>query len=625
MSNLIITRPPEFLDPWFIEIEQVWDEIEGSVNDIETRLTTAETTLSTSVVTTVHKSGDPSITGDITLTAGTNVVLTQTGNNITIASQPLTAANTSFTPAGNISSTDVQAALQELDSEKAASSHTHVASDITDFDEAAQDALDLAFSAGTHDGVSVTYNDGSDSFDFANTDKGSDAVTNHEAFVDPHANYLLVDGSKSLSGNWAVDALVTIDGRDLSIDGGNLDSHLDGSAGRHDASEIDVEGTYANIAGTPTDLESTISAIDSAISGISSDSLTSTTSTTVFIDSDDNSTTESFTVYHNTATANPGDELFQVRENGEVEIFGGPLIGGSSPFEFQSKETDGASAVGFLFDTQNLLSTDGSKIIAVDNNSVAVLDIRNGDSLIATPSNLFNLYDTAGNLSLQYSADEDSLFAGESGTFSISTSDDYTYSAGYSDTFLSLGISSFDVNTNYQQTTLASLGCQSSGSGSSAGLAADDTYISANQPSSGLQNTKMGTVDTELLLRQVDGSNPDSAILQIKESTNTKFGITKNGGLIINRTAVAVSSDSSQETIIGVTNTAAARTITLKSNDCRVGRIIIIKDESGGAGTNNITIDTEGSETIDGVASVDITVDYGCLRLYSNGNHWFSI
>jgi hypothetical protein len=35
------------------------------------------------------------------------------------------------TPAGNLSSTDVQAALQELDSEKAASAHTHAASAVT--------------------------------------------------------------------------------------------------------------------------------------------------------------------------------------------------------------------------------------------------------------------------------------------------------------------------------------------------------------------------------------------------------------------------------------------------------------------------------------------------------------
>lgn len=42
------------------------------------------------------------------------------------------ASEVPFTPAGNLASTDVQAALQELDTEKAAASHTHVLADVTD-------------------------------------------------------------------------------------------------------------------------------------------------------------------------------------------------------------------------------------------------------------------------------------------------------------------------------------------------------------------------------------------------------------------------------------------------------------------------------------------------------------
>jgi hypothetical protein len=43
---------------------------------------------------------------------------------------------------------------------------------------------------------------------------------------------------------------------------GLIDTHIDGGVNKHDASEVDVEGTYANISGTPTDLESTISALN---------------------------------------------------------------------------------------------------------------------------------------------------------------------------------------------------------------------------------------------------------------------------------------------------------------------------------------------------------------------------
>ena len=74
-----------------------------------------------------------------------------------------------------------------------------------------------------------------------------------------------------------------------------------------------------------------------------------------------------------------------------------------------------------------------------------------------------------------------------------------------------------------------------------------------------------------------------------------------------------------------VSDTSAARTLTISSVDILdTDREFIIKDESGGAGTNNITIDTEGSETIDGAASVIITVDFGVVRLYSDGTNLFS-
>jgi hypothetical protein len=89
------------------------------------------------------------------------------------------------------------------------------------------------------------------------------------------------------------------------------------------------------------------------------------------------------------------------------------------------------------------------------------------------------------------------------------------------------------------------------------------------------------------------------------------------------RTAVAVSSTTDRQTIIGVTNTAAPRTITLASIDADDGHVVIIMDESGGAGTNNITIDTEGGKTINGLPTALINTNYGSLRLYSDGLNFF--
>ena len=51
----------------------------------------------------------------------------------------------SFTPTGNIAAADLQAAIVELDNEKAASSHTHVEADITDLDKYTQAQVDSGF------------------------------------------------------------------------------------------------------------------------------------------------------------------------------------------------------------------------------------------------------------------------------------------------------------------------------------------------------------------------------------------------------------------------------------------------------------------------------------------------
>lgn len=93
------------------------------------------------------------------------------------------------------------------------------------------------------------------------------------------------------------------------------------------------------------------------------------------------------------------------------------------------------------------------------------------------------------------------------------------------------------------------------------------------------------------------------------------------------RVATAVSTNTTALGVAdfyAVTDTSAVRTITISTADVVDGRTFIFKDESGAAGTNNITIDTEGAETIDGAASVLITVNYGAVKLYSDGSNIFS-
>ena len=74
--------------------------------------------------------------------------------------------------------------------------------------------------------------------------------------------------------------------------------------------------------------------------------------------------------------------------------------------------------------------------------------------------------------------------------------------------------------------------------------------------------------------------------------------------------------------VIGV-NRAGTVTITLPTAEVRNGRVYAVKDESGAAATNNITVATEGSENIDGAATDVIDVNYESKSYYSDGTNWF--
>jgi len=77
--------------------------------------------------------------------------------------------------------------------------------------------------------------------------------------------------------------------------------------------------------------------------------------------------------------------------------------------------------------------------------------------------------------------------------------------------------------------------------------------------------------------------------------------------------------------IIGVDTTSSAVTVTIPTALVRkAGYVLIIDDKGGNAGSNNITVATEGSEKIDGAASATISTDYASLALYTDGSNWYS-
>ena len=122
-------------------------------------------------------------------------------------------------------------------------------------------------------------------------------------------------------------------------------------------------------------------------------------------------------------------------------------------------------------------------------------------------------------------------------------------------------------------------------------------------------------------LASVD-TTPDPPV--VTDLRSHDLGVVGDGPGWIKRTASAISYlalDSAY--LIAITSTAAIRTVDLPTAVGRTGKAYIIKDESGVAGTNNITVEPNGAETIDGDANL-VLLDYGGVRIYSNGTNWFT-
>lgn len=91
------------------------------------------------------------------------------------------------------------------------------------------------------------------------------------------------------------------------------------------------------------------------------------------------------------------------------------------------------------------------------------------------------------------------------------------------------------------------------------------------------------------------------------------------------RTQVSSSTHNATSTdeYIGVTYTSSGA-VSVYLPTPTEGRVVIIKDEAGNAGTNGITISPNASEQINGGGSVSISTNYGAVRVVSDGTNWFT-
>ncbi len=133
-------------------------------------------------------------------------------------------------------------------------------------------------------------------------------------------------------------------------------------------------------------------------------------------------------------------------------------------------------------------------------------------------------------------------------------------------------------------------------------------------------NTRGALADDDVLFRW---QNNDTGVLAVRGSGDLKFLGTNS--LISSRQTISGSSpvNADGSKFVGADTSSDSAALVLLDAIKEEGREIIIKDESGNASINNITISTESTTLIDGSASLTMSTDYEVVRLYCDGSNWF--
>lgn len=146
---------------------------------------------------------------------------------------------------------------------------------------------------------------------------------------------------------------------------------------------------------------------------------------------------------------------------------------------------------------------------------------------------------------------------------------------------------------------------------------ADELFID-NQ-----DRTTYANQQTKSLLYGTFNATETSQRLRINAQTQLAYG-EKHASLHGQTGTLDVITALTSNYYIGVDCSLAAKTVNLPAAaTAGQGFVLVIKDESGSAATNNITIDASGAELIDGAATQLINANYGSLSLICSGTAWF--
>jgi len=122
-------------------------------------------------------------------------------------------------------------------------------------------------------------------------------------------------------------------------------------------------------------------------------------------------------------------------------------------------------------------------------------------------------------------------------------------------------------------------------------------------------------------VRRTSGTNQEYFNKQVQQAINDLV----NRANINYRKITSVTATLLVDDLFIDVNVSNAVTLTLPPSP-PIGTNYIIKDSSGSAGTNNITVSANTGNTIQGSASTSITTDFGSVQIiYDGTNKWLII
>jgi len=218
-------------------------------------------------------------------------------------------------------------------------------------------------------------------------------------------------------------------------------------------------------------------------------------------------------------------------------------------------------------------------------------------------------------------------FYGNKGVY-INSSNFGSFSNNRFDTLSSCSFSIAEFNNLENKSLLNSLDYSYNYSKGAADYSIDFNFTYSNFNISGTNSQTLMNLDTYGNITIATPSSSTSSTLLVLENNQINVrDVNLNYNIYdVNVMTYSATVSNYGRDYFGVGYTASPVTINLPSITGIVdGKLVTIKDETGASSINPITINTNGSETLDGLTQSQLAIDYGSLSFIKKSNGWWLI